>query len=152
MSYEKTTWQNGDVITAEKLNNLENGVENAGNSIQRVAHLKLYNKYSVTFSKDVMTSSSQWDYFDADSEVSEPIDMSTLSDYDFIIVEGVNIYTYDDNGGTINSLLMNYEVGKASEGSDEPIIFNIAVSPITSGTKTCTADNWYAALISLYKI
>lgn len=29
MSYEKTTWQNGDVITAEKLNNLENGVEAA---------------------------------------------------------------------------------------------------------------------------
>ena len=26
MSYTKTTWQNGDVITAEKLNKLENGV------------------------------------------------------------------------------------------------------------------------------
>ena len=26
MSYEKTTWQNGDTITAEKLNNIENGI------------------------------------------------------------------------------------------------------------------------------
>lgn len=27
MSYEKTTWKKGDVITAEKLNNIENGIE-----------------------------------------------------------------------------------------------------------------------------
>ena len=26
MSYTKTTWQNGDIITAEKLNNIENGI------------------------------------------------------------------------------------------------------------------------------
>ncbi len=26
MSYEKTTWQNGDTITAEKLNKIENGI------------------------------------------------------------------------------------------------------------------------------
>ena len=30
MSYTKTTWSDGDVITAEKLNNIESGVENAG--------------------------------------------------------------------------------------------------------------------------
>lgn len=29
MSYEKTTWSSGDVITAEKLNKIENGVENS---------------------------------------------------------------------------------------------------------------------------
>ena len=29
MSYTPTNWQNGDVITAEKLNKLENGVANA---------------------------------------------------------------------------------------------------------------------------
>ena len=26
MAYEKTTWSNGDTITAEKLNNIENGI------------------------------------------------------------------------------------------------------------------------------
>lgn len=31
MTYTKTTWANGDVITAQKLNNLENGVEAANN-------------------------------------------------------------------------------------------------------------------------
>lgn len=29
MNYEKTTWQNGDIITAEKLNNIENGLTSA---------------------------------------------------------------------------------------------------------------------------
>lgn len=32
MSYEKTTWETGDTITAEKLNKLENGVAEAGES------------------------------------------------------------------------------------------------------------------------
>lgn len=30
MSYTKNTWNTGDTVTAEKLNNLENGVVNAG--------------------------------------------------------------------------------------------------------------------------
>ncbi len=29
MSYTPTEWQTGDVVTAEKLNNIENGIENA---------------------------------------------------------------------------------------------------------------------------
>lgn len=30
MAYEKHTWECGEEITAEKLNNIENGIENAG--------------------------------------------------------------------------------------------------------------------------
>lgn len=33
MSYNKTTWANGDVITAEKLNNIETGVDGANNPL-----------------------------------------------------------------------------------------------------------------------
>lgn len=33
MGYEKTTWETGDVITAEKLNNLEVGVVNSGTPV-----------------------------------------------------------------------------------------------------------------------
>ena len=33
MSYEKNTWANGDVITAAKLNKMENGIANAGNAM-----------------------------------------------------------------------------------------------------------------------
>lgn len=33
MSYEKTTWKDNDVITKEKLNNIENGIANASGYI-----------------------------------------------------------------------------------------------------------------------
>ena len=33
MAYTKTTWTDGDVITKEKMNNLETGVETANNGI-----------------------------------------------------------------------------------------------------------------------
>lgn len=33
MAYTKTTWNDGDVITKEKMNNLETGVETANNGI-----------------------------------------------------------------------------------------------------------------------
>ena len=33
MSYNKNTWQNGDIITREKLNNMENGIYTANNNI-----------------------------------------------------------------------------------------------------------------------
>ena len=32
MSYEKTLWKNGDIITAEKMNKLENAVAQEGKS------------------------------------------------------------------------------------------------------------------------
>lgn len=33
MAYSKTTWANGDVITAEKLNNIESGIEENDSSV-----------------------------------------------------------------------------------------------------------------------
>ena len=36
MSYEKQTWATGDVITAEKLNHMEDGIEDAGGGTTRV--------------------------------------------------------------------------------------------------------------------
>lgn len=33
MSYEKQTWQTGDVITEEKLNHIENGIADAGTGL-----------------------------------------------------------------------------------------------------------------------
>ena len=37
MAYSKTTWNDGDVITKEKMNNLEAGVETANNGIPAAA-------------------------------------------------------------------------------------------------------------------
>ena len=37
MAYSKTTWNDGDVITKDKMNNLESGVETANNGIPAAA-------------------------------------------------------------------------------------------------------------------
>ena len=37
MSYSKTTWNDDDVITKEKMNNLESGVETANNGLPGAA-------------------------------------------------------------------------------------------------------------------
>lgn len=42
MAYEKTTWQTGDIITAEKMNNIENGIVN--NFIEGLGKIQEYDK------------------------------------------------------------------------------------------------------------
>lgn len=42
MTYEKTTWQTGDIITAEKMNNIENGIVN--NFIEGLGKIQEYDK------------------------------------------------------------------------------------------------------------
>lgn len=39
MSYEKHTWQTGETITAEKLNNLEDGVASNGSDVFLLSNL-----------------------------------------------------------------------------------------------------------------
>lgn len=41
MSYEKHTWETGETITAEKLNNLEDEVDNISNFIKKDKYLEL---------------------------------------------------------------------------------------------------------------
>ena len=38
MSYTKTSWKNGDIITAEKLNKMEDGIEGAYGSCVEIVH------------------------------------------------------------------------------------------------------------------
>ena len=47
MAYTKTVWENGDVITKEKLNNIENGIANAvggGSPMESITHAALLAK------------------------------------------------------------------------------------------------------------
>jgi hypothetical protein len=50
MGYDGTTWKNGDVITAEKLNNLEKGVESATTIIVEYR----YDEPTETYTADVL--------------------------------------------------------------------------------------------------
>lgn len=47
MTYTKNTWANGDVITAAKLNNIENGIAAAGGSL--VVHMDVNNTLDKTW-------------------------------------------------------------------------------------------------------
>lgn len=38
MAYEPTTWQDGDIVTANKLNKIEQGITNGGNMIVRISY------------------------------------------------------------------------------------------------------------------
>ena len=49
MSYEKQTWTTGDTITAEKLNHMENGIENNGPLV-----------VNATTSNEVVTLDKTW--------------------------------------------------------------------------------------------
>lgn len=54
MSYNKTTWQNGDTITAEKLNNIEDGITSNNAWIIEMTFVK--DGYDV-----YLSSTAQWD-------------------------------------------------------------------------------------------
>ena len=41
MSYTKHTWENNEVITAEKLNNIEGGIENSGSGYKNITQLEI---------------------------------------------------------------------------------------------------------------
>ena len=44
MAYEKNTWQTGDVVTAAKLNNMENGIADANTMIINVSEQGVMDK------------------------------------------------------------------------------------------------------------
>lgn len=62
MAYEPTNWENGDVITAEKLNKIENGIVNGSGMF--VVHITADQKYS-QFISDVSYQDIE-DALDAD--------------------------------------------------------------------------------------
>ena len=57
MSYTKTTWETGDVITAEKLNNIENGIEANETAISQVGTSLMTVTY--TYDSETKVSTTQ---------------------------------------------------------------------------------------------
>lgn len=89
MAYNKTIWNTGDVVTAEKLNNLENGVANA---IPRI---------TLTYSEELTSAVSS--QFPPEAEAAAyTVEGLSPEDFDFdhihpaylIYVEDVALYAY----------------------------------------------------------
>ena len=51
MSYDKNTWAKGDVITAAKLNNMEDGIANAGGGGVLVANVTAIDEFTYDLDK-----------------------------------------------------------------------------------------------------
>ena len=57
MSYEKQAWQNGDVITDEKMNHIENGIDEVDSDVSAL-NSKVNGMITVSGEKLVVTTSS----------------------------------------------------------------------------------------------
>ena len=70
MSYNKTTWVNGDVITAEKMNNIEDGIEGASDG-GGADPLVINGEYDSQTSK--ITLDTKWETIYSAFEANRPI-------------------------------------------------------------------------------
>ena len=57
MTYNKTTWNTGDVITADKLNNIEDGIETNTNVVKTITSDIIQMQQDINDLKDKPTSS-----------------------------------------------------------------------------------------------
>lgn len=86
MSYTPTEWKTGDVITADKLNNIEDGIAGAG---AEVTFVKFFENINVTFA-DHPTSIFGGGPFKDNKKLGELIGDKTIIGYCSMLVCGSN--------------------------------------------------------------
>lgn len=86
MSYTPTTWNTGDVITAEKLNNLEGGVEKATPFVVKISYDDNSDSYSIDSTYDEIAQKlfgNNHDEFNPDAVVLEYNECIYKYDYSY---------------------------------------------------------------------
>lgn len=102
MSYTPTNWQTGDTITAEKLNNMESGIENANNPFV-VTLTPTEQDFSGVMDKTVAEINSA---FEAGKRVFFSVDLGDNSSYS---VECTAVYsTENDDYPSFEGWLLMY--------------------------------------------
>ena len=107
MSYEKQTWANGDVITAEKLNHIEDGVASASGEEYVVTFTEISGSSGGAFTSDKTATEAKAAY-DAGQKV-----VGVISGQDYL---GVALDCYD-----------------AGEDSEVPYLWFKGWGPVGSG-------------------
>lgn len=72
MSYNKTNWQTGDIVTAEKLNKIEDGIENVsggGGLLVETEYVTDVGEYNDNGFKTIMDADDIYDAYKAGSSV-----------------------------------------------------------------------------------
>lgn len=112
MSYEKTTWETGDVITAEKLNNIEDGIAGAGGGDYTTAQVTLINSADTSVVFDMPIIASD------DEEDFHAVSCNMEVAEGETNVNTVVLYKGMALGG-INGMFHNYIIISASSGDVE---------------------------------
>lgn len=137
MSYNKTTWSDGDVITAEKLNNLENGVEEAssGEKLMKI-DIEITNgaETQVTVSKTFSELKSLM----TENTVQIPVIISQKIANANIICEYYGYITFNNGKNTIN---IDYEYTAYRYGGSEEIYFYKKTITVDANNNATLAHN-----------
>ena len=106
MAYSKTTWANGDTITAEKLNKMEDGIANAGG--------KGLINITETTDDNIITYTLSASYNDIVAMLENGIIPYTLGNFDG--ATGIVMFsTYDSSDGyVVNFDNISYEAETAT--------------------------------------
>lgn len=98
MAYEKQTWNDGDIITAEKLNHIEDGIDSAGVDIKKIEIIS--STLSISHSSlvgGVSYVSGTGGKLKDDKTFGELINNKNIIDY--------QIEAWQENGDTIHAVL-----------------------------------------------
>lgn len=110
MNYEKTTWQNGDIITAEKLNNIENGIANISNKISTIT-------FTYHEDENLPYWTCDWELQKLTALLSMTLDSEMIANLPFIIIRFVY---YTGNDRTIKQYMLNKSNDMTFGGYDDP--------------------------------
>lgn len=118
MAYNKTTWQNGDTITAEKLNNIESGIEETSSS-EKLMKIDIEITYGAEAQVTVSKTFSELKSLMTENTVQIPAIISEKITNANIICEYYGHIAFNNGENIIN---IGYEyTGYGFGGSEEEI-------------------------------
>ena len=135
MAYNKTTWQNGDVITAEKLNNIENGIEETSSS-EKLMKIDIEITHGAETQVTVSKTFSELKSLMTENTVQIPIIVGQKIAGANIICEYYGYITFNNGENTIN---IGYEY-TAYSGSEKIRFYKKTITVDANNNATLAYD------------
>ena len=137
MAYNKTTWQNGDVITAEKLNNIENGIEETSSS-EKLMKIDIEITHGAETQVTVSKTFSELKSLMTENTVQIPAIISQKIAGANIICEYYGYIAFNNGENTIN---IGYEYTSYGYGGSEEIYFYKKTITVDANNNATLAHN-----------
>lgn len=111
MTYNKTTWQTGDVITADKLNNIEDGIYNETN---------LFTVPGVTYETLITPTAGVWYSSPGDGLISVTFSPNAPNQFCQLAISNINTGSLDDS--------RQYDSSAFSQGANNNVTITLPIS------------------------